>query len=326
MSQIFTSHSWHRDGALASRRRDHSSVLPEVVQSFEAGPMHLINVLCPPAVVEPPVPEYAVHLVLRTPPLLQAGFNRPLRWLVMSPGVILVSPPDTGCDYMADAPSHVLTIMIPKACVEDFTQDSRARIEVRQEETFRDPRLMRQIICLWHDLTGDAPASRTFADQVMREILCTLAWRTGAHIPARHARERLATHTVRRLRDYVESSLAEDLDVTMMANVAGVSPAHFARAFAATIGMTPYHYVMSRRLARAHEMLERTDSSALDIALAVGFKTASHFTARFHREFGVTPSEIRRNPSLATCARVGQAPACRIPPARSKGDVYLSAF
>ena len=295
MSQVFSSHNWYRDGALASSRRGHSSVVPVVVRSIEAGPVHLINVLCPPAVVEPPAPEYAVHLVLRTPPLLQVGFNRPLRWLVMSPGVILVSPPDTGGDYVADAPSHVLTITIPKACVEDFTQDSGGRIGVRQEETFREPRLMRQIIGLWHELTDDAPASRMFADQVMREVLRTLARRTDVHIPARHARERLATHTVRRLRDYVESSLGEDLDVTMLADVSGLSPAHFARAFAATIGMTPFHYVMSRRLARAHEMLERADRSALDIALAVGFKTPSHFTARFHREFGVTPSEIRQN-------------------------------
>ena len=132
-----------------------------------------------------------------------------------------------------------------------------------------------------------------FADQVMREVLYTLARRTDAHIPSRPACERLAAHTVRRLRDYVESCLAEDLDVTMMANVTALSPAHFARAFAATVGMTPFQYVITRRLARAHELLERTDRSALDIALAVGFKTPSHFTSRFRREFGVTPREIR---------------------------------
>ena len=152
---------------------------------------------------------------------------------------------------------------------------------------------MRQLIRLWHKLADDEPASRMFADQVMREVLHTLARRTDAHIPARNARERLAAHTLRRLRDYVESSLPEDLDVTMLANVAALSPAHFARAFAATVGMTPLHYVMTRRLARAHELLERTDRSALDIALAVGFKTPSHFTSRFRREFGVTPREIR---------------------------------
>jgi AraC family transcriptional regulator len=296
MSQVFSSHSLYRDGALASTRGRHRSVVPQVDRIIDAGPVRLIN-MSPPAgaVVDPPVPECAVNLVLRTPPLLQVGFNRQPRWLVMSPGVILVVPPDTTGDFIADGPSHILAIAIPKAHVEDFTQHSGARVDIRQEETFRAPQLMRQIIRLWHNLADNGPASRLFADQVMREVLQTLAWRTDAHIPARQARERLVAHTVRRLRDYVESSLAEDLDVTMMANVAGLSPAHFARAFARTIGMTPFHYVMSRRLARAHEMLERTDRSALDIALAVGFKTPSHFTVRFHREFGVTPSEIRPN-------------------------------
>jgi AraC family transcriptional regulator len=132
-----------------------------------------------------------------------------------------------------------------------------------------------------------------FADQVMREVIDTLAYRTDADLPARNARERLSAFTLRRLCDYVESRLAEDLDVTTMAAVAALSPAHFARAFAATAGMTPFQYVISRRLARGYELLERTDRSVLDIALGVGFKTPSHFTARFRREFGVTPRAIR---------------------------------
>lgn len=294
MSQVLSFRDWYRDGPLAARPQVHRSVVPEAHRIIEAGPVHMIN-MSPPAgaVVDPPVPEYAVHLVLRTPPLLQVGFNRPPRWLVMSPGVILVAPPETAGDFIADGPSHVLTMTIPKARVEDFTRDSGARVDIRLEETFREPRLQRQLIRLWHELADDAPASRMFADQVMREVLHRLARRTDAHFPARHAHERLPAHTVRRLRDYVESSLADDLDVTMLANVAVLSPAHFARAFAATVGMTPFNYVMTRRLARARELLERTDRSAAAIAFDVGFKTSSHFSSRFRREFGVTPREIR---------------------------------
>jgi AraC family transcriptional regulator len=296
MSQILSIDDWFRDGPLAARPQQHRSVVPEAYRVVEAGPVHMIN-MSPPAgaVVDPPVPEYAVHLVLRTPPLLQVGFNRPTRWLVMSPGVILAAPPDTAGDFIADGPSHILTMTIPKAFAEDFAADSGARIAVRQEEVFRAPQIAQQLVRLWHALADDAPASRLLADQVMRGVLRTLARRTDGpgHPPARRAREHLPAHTVRRLRDYVEGCIADDLDVTAMANVAALSPAHFARAFAATVGMTPYHYVTTRRLARAHELLARTDRSALAIALEVGFKTASHFTARFRREFGVTPREIR---------------------------------
>jgi AraC family transcriptional regulator len=294
MSHLRSVHDWFRDGPLAERPREHRSVGPEAPRIVDGGPVHMVN-MSPPAgaVVDPPVPEYAVHLVLQTPPLLQVGFNRPPRWLVMSPGVILATPPDTASDFIADGPSHVLTMAIPTARVEDFTEDSGARVDVQREETFREPRLMRQLIKLWHALADAAPASRLFADQVMREVLHTLARRTDSRVPERRAGERLPAHTIRRLRDYVEGSLADDLDVTMMASVAGSSPAHFARAFAATVGMTPFHYVMTRRLARARELLERTDRSTLAIALDVGFKTPSHFASRFRREFGVTPREMR---------------------------------
>ncbi len=275
----------------------HRILVPEAERTIDAGPVHMIT-LSPPAgaVVDPPVPEYAVHLVLKTPPLLQVGFNRPPRWLAVSPGVLLVAPPDTAGDFISDGPSHILTMTIPKARVADFTEDSGIRIDIRHEETFREPLLARQLVRLWHMLADDAPASRLLADQVMRDVLRTLASRTERPVPARHARERLSAHTVRRLRDYVESRLADDLDVPMLADVAALSPAHFARAFAATIGMTPFHYVMTRRLARARELLERTDRSTLAIALDVGFRTPSHFTARFRREFGVTPREIRPDP------------------------------
>lgn len=272
----------------------HRGVVPEDYRAVQAGPVHLVN-MTPPAgaVVDPPVPEWAVHLVLDTPPLLQVGFNRPPRWLVMSPGVFLVAPPDTAGDFISDGTSHILTLAIPEARAVDFMQDLGARIQVRCEETFRAPRLMDQIVRLWHAVADGAPGSRLFADQVMREALQVLARRTEAPPPARHARERLPAHTLRRLRDFVESSLALDLDVPALADVAGMSPAHFARAFAATVGMTPFEYVMTRRLARARQLLERTDRSALAIALEVGFKTPSHFAARFRREYGVSPREIR---------------------------------
>ncbi len=294
MSQVLSLQDWYRSGPLASRMQLRHVGIPEEdgARAFDAGPVHLINVSCPPAVAVPPAAEYGVHLVLGTPPLLQVGFNRPPRWLVMSPGVFLVAPPDTGGDYLADAASHVLTMTIPKACVEDFTRDTGVRVEIRQEEAFHAPRLMRQMIRLWHELAGGAPASRMFADEVMRDALQVLIGRTEPKKAPRQARERLPAHTLRRLRDYVEGSLADDLDVEAMASVAALSPAHFARAFAATVGLTPFRYVMRRRLARARELLEHTDRSVLDIALDVGFKTPSHFTSRFRREFGVTPRDV----------------------------------
>ncbi len=272
------------------------SVVPHEDRVIHAGPLHVINVSPPPGrVIDPSAPEFALNVLLETAPLLRVGFNRPPRWLAVSPGSMVATPPDTACEFIGEAAAHVLAVVIPKTAVDAVAQETGARIDLRQEQAFRDPRLGQQLVRLWHAVADDAPASHLLADHVMRTVIDALAARTGtaARVSGPAARERLTTPTLRRLRDYVEHSLSADLDVPTMAQVAGTSPAHFARAFAATVGMTPFRYVMTRRLARAHELLRHTRRPAHAIALDVGFKTPSHFAARFHREFGVAPTEIR---------------------------------
>src|SRR4029450_10715971 len=133
----------------------------------QAVSIHLINVSPPAgAIVEPPTPEYALHLLLHTAPLLRVGFNRTPRWLAVSPGSMLVAPPDTACEYVADAAAHVLTMAIPKACADAFAEESGARLDARREQAFRDPQLARQLVRLWHHVDDDPPGRRLFADHV----------------------------------------------------------------------------------------------------------------------------------------------------------------
>ena len=293
MSQTPSAPAWYRHGPLAAHA---IRSVPHETRAVAAGPAHLINVSPPPGqVVDPPAPEYALNLLLDTAPLLRVGFNRPPRWLAVSPGAMIVTPPDTSCEFIGESSAHVLALAIPKSHVEAVALDTGVRIDVREEAAFRDPRLVQQLVRLWHELAVETPDRRLLADHVMRAVIETLAARAGSapRQSTRAARERLTHRTLRRLRDYVEHSLADDLDVALMAQVAGASPAHFARAFTATVGMTPFRYVMTRRLARARHLLERTRRPAHAIAVEVGFKTPSHFAARFRREFGTPPTEIR---------------------------------
>lgn len=282
---------WYRQGPYAGAAQVHRPLLwvPED-RCVAAGPVQVMNTAPPAgAVVEPPVPEYALHLLLRSAPLLRVGFNRRPRWLAVSPGSMVLAPPDTSCEFIADEAAHVLTVAMPKEQVEEWG----LRLDVRGEEAFRDPRLMRMVVELWQQAESEAPAGGLYADQALRRILGRLAERMGERPRRRHGREVLTHHVVRRLRDFVECHLAEELDVPGLARVAGLSPAHFARAFAASVGMTPFRYVMGRRLARAKELVEHTNRTALEIALEVGLRSPSHFSARFRQEYGETPGSAR---------------------------------
>ena len=99
----------------------------------------------------------------------------------------------------------------------------------------------------------------------------------------------------RRVNDYIQAHLAEELTLERLAIVTGLSPSHFGRAFKQTCGQSPHQYVISCRLNRARELICNTKLSFNQVATTVGFSSNSHMTAVMKRDLGVTPSMLRWN-------------------------------
>jgi AraC-like DNA-binding protein len=103
----------------------------------------------------------------------------------------------------------------------------------------------------------------------------------------------LSAGAMRRVREYVEIHLSENIDLATLAAVAGLSMHHFARQFKQSAGVTPHHYLTKKRIERAQEMLADTDLSLSEIAYATGFSDQSHLTRHFRYMVGTTPREFR---------------------------------
>ena len=103
----------------------------------------------------------------------------------------------------------------------------------------------------------------------------------------------LSRERLQRVHDYVEAHLDDDLSLTVLADIACLSPYHFSRSFKEAVGGEPQRYVVQRRLERAKTMLRRTREPLALIALEAGFGDQSHFTTIFRREMGVTPGRFR---------------------------------
>jgi AraC family transcriptional regulator len=99
--------------------------------------------------------------------------------------------------------------------------------------------------------------------------------------------------TVRRLKDYIEDNLAEELSIAQLAALVPISQFHFAREFKAAIGEPPHRYVMTRRIERAKVLLSATRLSIAEVAYQVGFSNQSHFIAQFRKTLGMTPKQFR---------------------------------
>src|SRR5215831_5392484 len=97
-----------------------------------------------------------------------------------------------------------------------------------------------------------------------------------------------------RSRDAIDRTYGEPLDVTALASVANVSPAHFIRTFRATFGETPHRYLQRRRVERSMFLLRETDRSVTDVCFDVGFHSLGTFSRTFREIVGQSPLAYRR--------------------------------
>jgi len=103
----------------------------------------------------------------------------------------------------------------------------------------------------------------------------------------------LSRERLRRLLDYVDANISEDLTLDALAAVACLSPCHLSRSFRRTKGIGLHRYVVQRRLERAKHLLSDTDIPIASIALAVGFTSPAAFATCFRQIVGRAPSSLR---------------------------------
>lgn len=104
----------------------------------------------------------------------------------------------------------------------------------------------------------------------------------------------LPTWRLRRVADYVEAHLGDEIRIAELARLIGVSEAHFHRAFRATTGQTPLAFITGRRIEAAKRILSLEKTPVAEIAHRSGFVSASHFARTFRAATGLAPSAFRR--------------------------------
>jgi AraC family transcriptional regulator len=115
---------------------------------------------------------------------------------------------------------------------------------------------------------------------------------------ARPLRGGLPAWQQKRVMEFIDAHLAEEISLAALAELADLSRFHFARA------LPPHRYHMARRMDRARSLLQKPALSVTQIGIQIGFRETSSFTKAFRRFTGLTPSEYRRHwqaqPDLVT--------------------------
>jgi AraC family transcriptional regulator len=149
------------------------------------------------------------------------------------------------------------------------------------------------------DMPWDGADAQLRANEVTHETLSHLLLAQSA--PQHQARVRggLAPVVRRRLADYIEAHLGQNITLGMLAELACLSEYHLVRMFKVSFGMPPSAWIAARRIEHARVLLKTTDQPLQQIADACGYADLSHFSHRFRAALGAPPSRYRSvlNPS-----------------------------
>ena len=102
--------------------------------------------------------------------------------------------------------------------------------------------------------------------------------------------------TVRTMKEYIDGHFHQPVSLANIGREAGCSPSTAIRLFRKETGMTPYDYLLERRVTEAKLLLHDTALPVKVISTRTGFCDEFHFSAYFKRRTGISPKTFRKSP------------------------------
>ena len=106
----------------------------------------------------------------------------------------------------------------------------------------------------------------------------------------------VSTHvTVRFIKNYVKTNIADDLSLSQISEVTGYNPAYLSRLFKEQTGETMNQYITRKRMDHISRLLQKPELSIQQVMELSGFTTRAYFSQFIKRETGMTPRNYRNH-------------------------------
>lgn len=96
--------------------------------------------------------------------------------------------------------------------------------------------------------------------------------------------------TARDIKAYIDRNIYEHLGIEELAGYVNLSTSHVNRLFKKSFGVTPYNYILTRKIETAKLLLKNTSLSVKEIAYKLNFTDEHHFSNAFLEKTGVRPT------------------------------------
>lgn len=222
-----------------------------------------------------------------------------------NPGTTFILPRGTEDEVRWGGPTHRIAGAIhPSLLVNALDETAHeSDVELTEHWNLMDRHIMAVLLAMTADLDEGSPAGRLYGESLANALAVYLLNRYAVrrYAPAT-CRGGLPGYRLKRVLDHIADNLAEDLSLSQLAAVAGMSPHYFAEMFRQSTGRAPHQYVLLQRIERAKQSLRDPRRSVIEAGLDAGFHNPSHFARMFRKFVGASPSRFRSE-SLASSSR-----------------------
>ena len=97
-----------------------------------------------------------------------------------------------------------------------------------------------------------------------------------------------------RIIELMEANITEPLKLAEISRQSKISRRHVERLFDHHMGRSPARYYLDVRLERARQLLRHSNLPIVEVAIASGFVSASHFSKRYRERYSISPQADRR--------------------------------
>ena len=208
-----------------------------------------------------------------------------------------VTPYEMRWHAKGDQPFQVMHLYLSVPLFEQVAEaiSGRATVGLRDVSGGRDEQLSHLLALIHRELTGEGAGSALFIQGLAQSLAVHLIRHYASEESERHRQNALPGAKLRRAIAFMEAHLQEPFDLTEVARGVGMSQFHFSRLFKKAMGVSPSHQFIRQRVAKAQRLLMETDASVIEVAMAVGYSSPSHFAQIFRRETGTTPRAYRHD-------------------------------
>lgn len=213
----------------------------------------------------------------------------------LAAGTCLFVPRGVGTRGAMSDPWRVMHVFVPDVFLRrtlDEAGVTRA-FEMVPLKPIVDPVISRLAVTIAREISSPDPFGRLALDAAGVQVGLELLRRYSSAGQIPESRLQLTGWQLRQALDFMQAHLVDDVRLADVAGASGLSVYHFCRAFKATTGVPPQHYLRSLRMRKAEELLAGGRARVGETAAALGYHSAGSFARAFKRETGFSPRAFR---------------------------------